>query len=244
MSQPSTQVEQASKEKASVVEDFIDIFYAPSTVFARRANSSFWVPTIFVAVCLGLLFLGNASRMEPIMDAEFQRSTAAMLKANPQLTPDMLEKGRAFGQTIAKVGAFIFVPIAIMLVGFVLWISGKMVDAKQTLGAALMVAAYAYVPRVLDGIVGAVQAFALDTSKMTSRYQLTLSAARLFDPESTSPLLLAVASRFDVFVIWATVLLAIGLSVSGKIPRSKAAIAAVIVWILGAVPVIWGASRM
>jgi len=33
-----------------------------------------------------------------------------------------------------------------------------------------------------------------------------------------------------------TVLLAIGLSVTGKIPRSRAAIAGVIMWFLGAVP--------
>jgi hypothetical protein len=244
MSHPSTQVEQAPKEKASVIEDFIDIFYAPATVFARRANSSFWIPTIFVAICVGLLFFGNASRLEPIMDAEYQRTVAATMKANPQVTPEMMERGKAFAQTVTKVGAFIGVPIAIMLIGLVLWISGKMVDAQQTLGAALMVAAYSYMPRVLGGIAGAVQAFALDLSKMTSQYQLTFSPARFLDPETTSPILLAVASRFDVFTIWVTILLAIGLSVTGKIPRSKAAIAAVIVWVLGAVPVIYGASRM
>jgi hypothetical protein len=41
-----------------------------------------------------------------------------------------------------------------------------------------------------------------------------------------------------VFTIWVTVLLVIGLSVTGKIPRAKAAIAGVIVWFLGAVPLL------
>jgi hypothetical protein len=40
-----------------------------------------------------------------------------------------------------------------------------------------------------------------------------------------------------------TVLLVIGLSVTGKIPRSKAAIAGVIVWIVGALPTLLPALR-
>jgi hypothetical protein len=61
---------------------------------------------------------------------------------------------------------------------------------------------------------------------------------RFFDPETTSPALLALLGRIDVFTIWVTVLLVIGLSVTGKIPRAKAAIAGVIVWFLGAVPLL------
>jgi hypothetical protein len=46
-----------------------------------------------------------------------------------------------------------------------------------------------------------------------------------------------------VFTIWVTVLLAIGLSVTGKIPRRRAAIAAGLVWLLGAVPLVLSALR-
>jgi hypothetical protein len=40
-----------------------------------------------------------------------------------------------------------------------------------------------------------------------------------------------------------TVLLAIGLSVVARIPRQRAAIAAFIVWVIGALPVLLGALR-
>jgi ABC-type transport system involved in cytochrome c biogenesis permease component len=46
-----------------------------------------------------------------------------------------------------------------------------------------------------------------------------------------------------VFTIWVTVLLAIGLHVVGKIPKQQAAIAAVIVWVVGALPALLGALR-
>jgi hypothetical protein len=39
------------------------------------------------------------------------------------------------------------------------------------------------------------------------------------------------------------VLLAIGLAVVARIPRSRAAIAALVVWIIGSLPVVLGALR-
>jgi hypothetical protein len=53
-----------------------------------------------------------------------------------------------------------------------------------------------------------------------------------------SPALLGFLGRIDVFTIWVTVLLVIGLSVTGKIPRGRAAIAGVVVWLAGALPVL------
>jgi hypothetical protein len=47
----------------------------------------------------------------------------------------------------------------------------------------------------------------------------------------------------DVFTIWVTVLLAIGLHVVARIPKQQAAIAAAITWLVGAVPGIIGALR-
>ena len=43
----------AQPEKASVWEDFIDIFYMPASVFARRASGPFWVPFLVVAILSG-----------------------------------------------------------------------------------------------------------------------------------------------------------------------------------------------
>jgi hypothetical protein len=217
---------------ASRWEDFIDIFYAPSTVFARRAESGFGIPMLVVTLALGILFLVNAGVLQPLMDAEMARSMAK----NPNMTPEMMEKGRAIGMTIGKVAAFVFTPVMIFCVGLALWLCGKMVDAKESLAAALMVTAYAYVPKILEAVLGGVQGLLMDPASLNGRYRITLGVGRFFDPETTSPLLLAVVGRIDLFTIWVTVLLAIGLAVVGKIPRSRAAIAAVLVWVIGMLP--------
>ena len=233
----------APVKPASRWEDFIDIFYAPSDVYARRANSGFGIPMLVVTVLIGVIFLANSGVMQPIMDAEFSRGMAAAMKKNPQLTPEMAAKMRSVGETFGKIGVFIGMPIAMFLTGLALWVVGKFFNAKQTLAAAIMVASYAYVPRILESILNGVQGLLMDPASLDGRYRLSLGVGRFLDPNTASPMLLALVGRVDVFTIWVTVLLAIGLAVTGKIPRSKAAIAAVIVWVLGALPAVLGAAR-
>ena len=214
----------------------MDIFYAPASVFARRATSGFGIPMLVVTVLIGTLFLVNTGVMQPIMDAEFSRATAAAMRKNPKVTAEQMAQFRGIGEKFAAVFAFVGPPVAIFVVGLISWIAGKFVDAKQTFGAALMVAAYAFIPRVIGGIAAGVQGLLMDPASLDSQYRISLGPARFLDPDSASPVLLAVAGRLDVFTIWVTVLLVIGLSVTGRISRRKAAIAGVIVWMTGALP--------
>ncbi|MDF2773829.1 MAG: Yip1 protein [Geminicoccaceae bacterium] len=230
----------ATPEKASLLDDFMDIFYAPSSVFARRENASFWVPLLIVSVLLGLAFFANRDLMEPIMEAEMQRSMAA---SGQQLTPEQMEAARRFTTGIGSVTAFLFPPIAILMIGVVVWGVGKFFDARQTLNAALVVAAFSYVPRVVEGIVNRVQGLVVDPSTLDHRYSLSLGPGRFLDPDTASPVLLGLVGRLDVFTLWVTVLIAIGLAVTGKISRGKAAVAAAIVWVIGALPTIAAALR-
>ena len=240
-SAPVTPVEPAAR--ADRWEDFIDIFHAPSQVFARRERAGFGIPMLVVTVVLALIATANSGVLQPIMDAEFTRGTAAAMRQNPQLTPEMMQKGRAFSEAIAKYGAVVFVPVGIFLTGLALWLCGKLVEATEPLSAAVMVAAYAFLPRILEGILVGVQGLIVDPASLTGRFQLSLGLGRFLDPDTASPVLLALLGHVDLFTIWVTVLLAIGLSVTGRIPRSRAAMAAALVWVLGALPQLMGALR-
>lgn len=228
---------------ASVWEDFVDIFHSPSEVFARRQNGKFWIPLIVVTVVIGGLFIATKGLMQPILDAEFQRGAAAAMRKNPQITEEQMATMRRYTDMASSFLLFIFVPIGIFLTGLMLWLVGKLFDASESLRTALVVTAYAFVPRILDTVLRAVQAAILDPSSLTGQYSVSLSAARFLNPDATSPLILGLAGRLDVFTIWVTVLLAIGLSVTGKIPRSRAAAAAACVWIIGAIPALLSALR-
>jgi len=225
----------ASPSTASVWEDFIDIFYAPSQVFARRSTSGFLIPMLVVTIAAGLLYLVNSNVWSQVMDAEMSR---ALAKRSANLTAEQIETARKFGTTMGKIGVFVFTPIGIFFTGLALWVVGKFFEAKQTLGQAVMVASYAFIPRILEGVVTSVQGLLLDPSTFTGRWRVSLGVGRFLDPDATSPALLALLGRVDVFTIWVTVLLAIGLAVTGKISRGRAAIAGVIIWFLGAVPLL------
>jgi hypothetical protein len=95
----------------------------------------------------------------------------------------------------------------------------------------------------MEAVLNGVQAMMLDPSRLNGPFRVSLGLGRFFDPDMASPVLIALAGRINVFTIWVTILLAIGLSVTGKIPRQRAAIAAAIVWILGALPMIFQALR-
>jgi hypothetical protein len=227
----------------SVWEDFIDIFYAPSDVFRRREHGSLFIPLLAVTLLTGAIFYLNSGAMRPIFDAEFDRSIAAAMRQNPQFTPEMAESMRQFASRIGLVSIFVFVPVGILCVGVVTWMAGKLVDATQSFHSTLVVAAYAFTPRVLEGAVNGLQALLLDPARFNGRFRITFGPGRFLDPDTTSPLLLAFVGRLDLFTLWITLLIAIGLSVTGRIPLRRAAIAAAIAWLAGALPTILGALR-
>ena len=239
----STPVTTTAPKPASVWEDFVDIFISPSQVFARRQNGGFFVPLLVLTIVLVALYFGTKSLFQPVMDAEFARQTAAAMKANPQVTAAQMEKFRGYADTFGFLGYLFGIPIRVMLVGIILWAAGKLVESKQTVSAAMVVSSYAFFPLIVQQIVSALQAAVMDPAKLTGVASVSLSLARFMDPDKTSQLILGLAGRVDLFILWITVLLAIGLSVTGKISRFRAGIAAAIVWLVGSLPVLLRALR-
>jgi hypothetical protein len=229
--------------KASLWEDFVDIFYAPSSVFARRADGKFGMPLLFlVVVCAVLAFL-TKNAMQPIMDAEFTRQSAAAMRKNPTVTAGQMASGRAFFEMLGPLFFSVFLTLSVLGTGVVLWLVGKLFDAKESVTAAIMIATYAEVPRIVQILTNAAQALFMSPEKLNAANSVAFNLARFMDPDNASAVMIALASRVDVFTIWITVLLAIGLHVVGKIPKQQAAIAAAITWVVGALPAVFGALR-
>jgi hypothetical protein len=229
--------------RAAVWEDFIDIFASPSAVFRRREHGSVFVPLFVVTLLTGVIFYLNSGALQPLFDAEFDRQMAAVMRANPKITPEMVENMRAFGTRVGQVGVFVFLPLAMLCVGVVTWVAGKLVDAGESFVTALVVAAYSFTPRALEGVVNGLQALFLDPAQFNGRFRITFGPGRFLDPDTTSPLLIALVGRLDLFTLWITVLIAIGVAVTGRIPLRRAAIVAAIVWVVGGLPTILQALR-
>jgi hypothetical protein len=229
--------------KAGLWEDFVDIFYNPSAVFARRADGKYGMALLLLIVVGTVLFFLTKNAMSSIMDAEFARQGAAAMKKNPNLTAEQMASGRGVFETFAPIFFAIGLTVSVFGTGLVLWLVGKLFDAKESVTAAIMIATYSEVPRLVQLLTNAAQGLIMSPERLNSINSVAFNLARFMDPDKASPVMIALASRVDLFTIWITVLLAIGLHVVGKIPKQQAGIAAGITWLVGALPAVLGALR-
>jgi len=229
--------------KASLWEDFIDIFTSPSAVFRRREGTGFGLQLLVLTVLFAIIVIGTKSLVMPAIDADIARQGAKIMHSHPEITAEQLQKQQSMGETFGPIFVVIVLPITAIVVGFVLWLVGKIFDSKQSPSTAIMVATYAFFPKLLAALAGALIAYLSNPERINGMTRLSVGLGALLDPDKASPLLLALLVRVDVFTIWVTVLLAIGLQVTGKIPKAQAYAAAAIVWLIGALPGVIGAMQ-
>ena len=219
--------------KASFWEDLIDIFLSPADVFRREQNKSVWPPMLFVAIAVGVIFFVTFNTLEPIFDAEFARNTAKAAASNPNVTAEQLEAGKKIGMNVARYGVGIIMMVTMAILGLFTWLLGKVVGSAASLHDGLVIAAWSYFPRILGAIAGGVQGLVMDPAKLNSQLSITLSPARFMDPATANPLLYQLAGRFDLFTIWVTILLAVGVAVLGKVSKERAALFGFLIWFVG-----------
>jgi hypothetical protein len=225
----------APQAMPSFWEDLIEIFVHPADVYRRRAKDSFWPPLLFVVLAIGIVTFATFNVLTPVFDAEFTRNTAKQVAANPQAAAQ-IEKMRGTMMAFSKFTLPFFLGIGVIVLGLVTWLVSKLFDAKTTAGQGLMVAAWAYMPRVIGSILGSAQALFMDPAKLNSALAISLSPARFLDADTANPIVFQMLGRLDLMILWETVLLAIGVAVTGEISKKKAVWFAIVIWLLGAVP--------
>jgi hypothetical protein len=230
-------------EPMSVPEACFSIFFAPSRVFAERQDKNWVLPLIILTVLVTLLFYGAKPYMQSAIDADVGRQMAATLRSNPQLTAAQIEGARAMQDKFAGVAVALSVPAIVASMALLLWLVGRFVESKQTVRAAFVVATFAYFPKLLAQLAGGLIAVARDPSHPRGLYSLTVGPGFFMDAVTWSQPVVALVSRLDVFTLWVTALLAIGLHVTGKVGKAQAYIVAAVIWIIGALPGLFNALR-
>lgn len=242
MTEPTAPARPAEKPGTARWDDYLEIFYSPSAVFRRREGTNPFPPLLILTVATLVLYFATRSAMQPVMDAEFARSMAQAMEQNPEFTAEQMAQGRGMMETFAGLAIGVTTFVIPLLLGVILWLVAKGAGSVATLGSAVVVAVFAYFPRLVEWVVTAVLALFTPEEDILSRYHVTLGLGRFVDP-ATSPVALALLGRIDLFTIWVTVLLAIGIRIVGRIGTVPAAIVAVLVWIIGALPGLAGALR-
>ena len=227
----------------SRIDDYLDVFVSPTALFTRRSDGKFGQALLVMVILASILFFATKTAMAPIMDAEMAKGMAGALKANPNMTPEQIESAKNIGAKFASIGFVVIVLIAPFILGTVVWLAARVVGGALGFAQGITVATFAMYPRLVEAIVNAIQALLMDESKLTSRLSVSLGLGRLLDPATTNAYLLVLAGRIDVFTLWATALIAIGIKVVAKVSTGQAVGAAAIVWFIGAIPLLLQAMR-
>lgn len=220
-------------------EDLLDVFISPVELFRRRSDGKFGFALLMLLVLSAVVFFATRSAMQPIMDAEFQRGMAS----RPGMTPEAMETARKFATNLAPLFILIGIPIGVFILGAVIWLAARLVGGRIGYAQGATIATFAFFPRILEGIAGGVQALLMDEGGLTSRLSVSLGVGRFLDQQTTGAVPLAFLGRIDLFTLWATVLVAVGIKQMGRTGTGQAVAAAALVWLVGCLPVLLQALR-
>ena len=220
-------------------DDYLDVYAAPSRLFERRSDGKFGHAMLVFIIAAAVLYFATRTAMEPIMNAEFERGMAA----NPNLTPEQMEAGRKFAGIAGGIFVLVGTPIMMLLLGGFIWIVSRVLGKALSYSQGATIATFAMFPRLVESVVSAIQALLMDEQSLNSRYKVSLGLGRFFDHETANPILLALLGRIDLFTIWVTILIAIGIKVMGRATTAQAVLGAALVWLVGAIPVLIQALR-
>jgi len=218
---------------SSRFEDLIDVFFSPAELFTRRRDAKFGLALLILALLVGVIYFGTRDALAPVWEAEFQRG------ADPNATPEQLEVARRYAVLFAPVAAAVMIPIFVFLLGVTVWLVTRTTGSRLGYLQGVTIATFAYYPRLVEAIASAVQALLMGDGTLQSRFDLNLGVARFLDPATTGPVLIAVLSRIDLFTIWVTVLIGIGIRNMAGTSTAAAARAAALAWLIGAIPTLF-----
>lgn len=212
MTEP-TQTQQSGGALTALL-DLVKVLYEPEEVFGRvRERPRFLVPflgLVAVQIVIGVINL-------PYLQVAIRAQMAAAATPPPSGGPDP--------SSFAVIG-LLFVPlgiaIALALGAFVLWVLVSLMGGDARYGTLLSVTTYASVPTVvLLAIVGTIVLRMQGIGEITgpADMQPSLGLDLLI---SAGGFLGAVLKGINPFSLWGLVLMAIGLTVTHRLPKGSA----------------------
>ena len=128
------------------------------------------------------------------------------------------------------------------VIGCISWLVGKLFDSKQTFNAALVVAAWAYMPRILGALARRNSRIAHGPGEahVATAHLAEPSAVHGRGSDKPDPVSVPrpVRSHHDLGHGPSR----IGFCITGKVPKGRAVVFAVLMWVIGAVPALFGSA--
>jgi hypothetical protein len=220
-------------EASRILGVFIDPKKAFTDIAARPRN--WFVPLILLIITAMAFTYFYTTRVgwEGYIRKSMENNTSAQ-----NLPADQREARIQTGAKIAPifgyVGSLVFIPVAALVIGGVLLLTGKMMGAGESLNFKKMftISAYAMLPGLVSSILAIVVMFTKNPDEFNLQNPLIFNLGALMEPPPNSgKFLYSLATSIDLFSFWTMLLLATGISVAArKFSFSKALVAVVLPW--------------
>ena len=224
------QLEQEEYEDLGLVGRMIRVFTAPSETFEAVSQRCGWldwfVPTLLVA----LVSLGATQMAMPLIQQAQQEAIQERMAENPDITAEQREAMSKMAG-VTQVATLVMVPIMAFVMLFIislvfLLVSKLILGGDVTYGQMLAVAAYSYLITILQMIVITPLRLAKETM------MLAIGPGILLPEEMLETFVGKLLNAIDIFVLWQTCVVAIGLAILSRASAQKALITMLILWLV------------
>lgn len=196
-----------------------------AAVAARRRS----LTALAVATLASLLFTAVA-----VPRVDFGRDAGQGGPQAEELTPHQVEEARVQAAKIGAVAGYASALLgpALVVLGsaLALWLAFKVAGTRPGLKATVAVAAHALLPVFLAQLLAVPAVLAKAPLGAQELPRLLPSSLAALLPAGASPVLTALASSFDLFTVWAVVLLVIGMAKAAGATRLRAAAVVGLLW--------------
>ena len=206
----------------------IGVLFSPKSTFEDNARKPSWVAPLVLLTLIGLsMNLLLAKKADWRSFSEEQLMSTSRGQQIPADQRDLAIERQAKGsQFFCYIRGVIGTPCLALFLALIYWGAYAVIGgARLTFGKSLAVVAFTMVPGGIRELLGIPILILKDPSTLGNPYNFVGSNPGAYMSMSDAKWLSALASSFDVFIIWSVVLTAIGFHCMDpkKLPMSKSA---------------------
>jgi hypothetical protein len=227
----------------------VDTFIAPSKTFTDLRRSAAWWAPFLIMIAVSIVFgygvgqkIGYGKAAENILQTR-PRQWDRIQNMKPEDRDNVMQKAEK--QTMITTYVFPVINLVLLLIvaGVLLATFKFAANANVSYKVALAIVMYASLPGVLKYLLATVTLFAgLSPDTFNLKNPIATNLGVLFTA-TDNPVLYAVTSMVDIFVIWTLVLTAIGFTCVSKVKRGPA-LAIVFGWYIAFMILIAGLTSL
>jgi hypothetical protein len=221
----------------TAIADCLGIFLEPAAVFKRRTATPVIVPlAVLVLGCITAYYV-SIPLLEPAYLEDFKRGIATH-GLRVTLTSEQLAAGFQSNMRFGGLFNIVTIPLTVLCIALSVWIACAIVGVRQTYERALVIATWSYFPRLAQALATPVIAMFRADDQVHGIGSLAAGVTFFVDPATSSAVAYPLLLRVDLFTIWTTILICIGVMATSQTPVSRKLGACVgfLVYVFGFIP--------